>query len=132
MNTHSGKSRFKNFRILMDSGSSSTIVIGKLTSKLKSKETVENTWETLARKFTTSKKVYVDFFLPEFLTTKIVTWKCDVDKSTIGRYDMILGRDLLTALGLDLKFSENVIHGGYGPYKGCSEPMVDVYNYTFK
>ena len=96
----------------MNSGSSSTIVIGKLTSKLKSKEIVENTWETLARKFTSSEKVHVDFFLPEFSATKILTWKCHVDKSTIGRYDMILGRDLLTVLGLDLKFSENVIHGG--------------------
>ena len=45
---------------------------------------------------------------------------------------MILGRDLLTALGTDLKLSENVIIGGEGPYKGCSSPMVDVSNYNFK
>ena len=32
---------------------------------------------------------------------------------------MILGRDLLTALVLDIKFSENVIIGGEGPYEGC-------------
>ena len=61
MNTRSVKSRFKNFRILLDSGNSSTIVKGKLTSKLKSKETVENTWEIQAGKITTSKKVNVDF-----------------------------------------------------------------------
>ena len=51
-----------------------------------------------------------------------------IDESTNGRYDMIPGRDLLTALVLDLKFSENVIRGGEGPYKGCSEPIVDVNN----
>ena len=45
---------------------------------------------------------------------------------------MILGRDLLTALGMDLKFSEDVIIGGDGPYKGCSEPMVDLRNYEFE
>ena len=45
---------------------------------------------------------------------------------------MILGRYLPTALGLDLKFSENVIIGGEGPYKGYSTPMVDVSNYDFK
>ena len=45
---------------------------------------------------------------------------------------MILDRDLLTALGLDLKISENVIHSGEGPYEGCSAPMVDVSNYEFK
>ena len=60
----------------------------------------------------------VDLCLLEFGATKIVTWKCHVAKSTNIRYDMILGRYLLTALGLDLKFSENVILGGDGPFKG--------------
>ena len=69
-------------------------------------------WETQAGKFTTSKKVNVDFCIPKFSATNIVTWKCHVDDSTNGRYDMILGRDLLTALGLDLKLSKNVIIGG--------------------
>ena len=44
---------------------------------------------------------------------------------------MILGRDLLTTLVLDLKFYKNVIYGGEGPYKGCSASMVDVKNYDF-
>ena len=81
----------------------------KLMSKLKSKEAEKTTWENQARKFMTSKKLNVNLCLPGFSATKIVTWKCHVDESTNGRYDMILGRDLLTALGLDLKFSENVI-----------------------
>ena len=59
-------------------------------------------------------------------------WKCHIYESTTGRYDMILGRDLITALGLDLKFSENIVTGGKGPYERCSEPMVDVRNYDFK
>ena len=50
MNTHSGRSKFKNFRIILDSKISSTIVMDKLTSKLKSKGTAVNyvrnqTWE---------------------------------------------------------------------------------------
>ena len=72
-------------------------------------------WETQAGNFTTSNKVNVEFFLPEFSATEIVTWKCYVDESTKSIYDMILGRDLLTTLGLDLKFSDNVIIGGEGP-----------------
>ena len=60
----------------------------------------------------------VDFCLPEFSATKIVMWKFHVDESTNGRYDMILGRDLLTALVIDLKSSDNVIIGGEVPYKG--------------
>ena len=53
----------------------------------------------------------VDFCLPEFSATKIVTWKFHVDESTNNIYGMILGRYLLTALGLDLKFSDNVMIG---------------------
>ena len=102
MNTCSGRAKFKNFQILFDSGSSSTIVIGKLMSKLKPKESGKTMWKTQAGKFTTSKKVNIDFCLPEFSATKIVTWKCHIDKYTNGRYDMILCRYLLTALGMDL------------------------------
>ena len=45
---------------------------------------------------------------------------------------MILGRGLLTALGLDLRFSENVIIGREKPYEGWSAPMVDISNNKFK
>ena len=45
---------------------------------------------------------------------------------------MILGGDLIIALGLDIKFSENIMIGGDGPYEGCSAPMVDINNYEFK
>ena len=45
---------------------------------------------------------------------------------------MILGRYLLTALLLGLKFSENIILRGDGPCKGFSATMVDVITYDFK
>ena len=45
---------------------------------------------------------------------------------------MILGRDLLTAWVLDLKFSEHVIIDCDGPYKNCSTPMADVTDHSFK
>ena len=61
-----------------------------------------------------------------------MTWKFHIEKSTNVRYDMILGRDLLTALGLDIKFYDNVIVGGEGPYEGCSSPIFYVSNYNFK
>ena len=66
-------------------------------------------WETQARKFTISKKVNVYFCLPEFCATKIFPFKCQVDNKTNIKYDMILGRDLLTALRMDLKFSETLL-----------------------
>ena len=90
--------------------------MGKLTPRLKSKETAIIMWEMQVGNFMTSKKVNIDFFLPEFSATKILMWKCHVDESTNSGYDMILGRDLLTSLGLYVKFSDNVIIGVEGPY----------------
>ena len=40
-----------------------------------------------------------------FGTVKIVTWECHVDDSSEVRYDVILSRDILTLLGLNLKSS---------------------------
>ena len=45
---------------------------------------------------------------------------------------MILGRDILTALGLNLKFSDHVIDAYGGPFKGSTAPMVDISTYEFK
>ena len=47
-------------------------------------------------------------------------------------YGMILGRDLLIPLRLDIKFSEHVIIRSSGPCEGCLELMVVVSNYDFK
>ena len=60
-------------------------------------------WHTQGGIINTYIKVKVDFILPEVSATKIVTWNCHVDESTRGRYNMILGRDLLKSLGLNLK-----------------------------
>ena len=82
---------------------------------LKVKSTGTTTWKNQEGKFTTSNKENVDFCLPEFIATKKVSWKFHVYKQTNSRYDMILGRNLLTALGLDLKFFVNLIIVGEGP-----------------
>ena len=41
---------------------------------------------------------------------------------------MIIGRYLLTALGLERKFYDRVIVSGKGPYEGCLSPTVDISN----
>ena len=45
---------------------------------------------------------------------------------------MILVRDLIHALGLDIKFSENIIFGSDVPYQGSSAPMFDLSNYEVR
>ena len=88
-------------------------------------------WKTQTWKFMNSKKANIYLCLPDFIATKIVMWKCHVDKSTNGRYNIILGRDLLTALEIYIKCYENFIIGDKQPYEGCLALMVDISNYDF-
>ena len=59
MNTCSGRVKFRDFIILLDSGRSSTIVMGKLKAKFKQKETTITLGESQAGKFFTSNKMNV-------------------------------------------------------------------------
>ena len=83
-------------------------------------------------KITTNIEVIVDFTLPALNATNTVTWKYHVYDSNKGRWDMILGKYLLTELGLNLKLSEQVIKADDGPFKGSTLPMVDLVTYIFK
>ena len=58
-------------------------------------------WHTQAGNITTNLKFKIDFTLPEFSATKIVTGECYMYDSTNSRYNMILDRDLLTILVLN-------------------------------
>ena len=55
-----------------------------------------------------------------------------MDESVKGVYDMILGRDQLTELLLNLKTSDHVIAEYYRHFKGSTAPMVDPGTYEFK
>ena len=64
--------------------------------------------------------------------TMTMTWDYHVDESNKVRYDMILGREILTVLGLNLKFSDHVIEEDDIPFKGYTASMVDLGTYEFK
>ena len=55
-----------------------------------------------------------------------------MDESAKERYYIILGRYLLTAAVLNLKFPDSVIEVDDGTFKGYTEPMVDMDKYEFK
>ena len=89
-------------------------------------------WHTQAGNISSNLKVYVDFTLPPLSVTNVVTRKCHVYDSAKGMYGMILGRDILKELLLNLKCSEHVIEADDGPFKGSTTPMVDLGAYVFK
>ena len=74
-------------------------------------------------------KINIEFTLPEISATNVVTFNCHMNDFARGRYYMILGRDILTALGLNLKFSDNLIESDGGNFKGFTAPMVDLGTY---
>ena len=81
INTRNVKAKFKNFRILLDSGCSYKIIMGRLIQKLNPQEGDLMQWHTQAGSITTNLKVKIDFTFPEISATKIVTWNCHADAS---------------------------------------------------
>ena len=56
-------------------------------------------------------------------------WNYHVDESARGRYDMILGRNIWTELGLNLKFSDHVVEADNGTLKESTAPISDIGTY---
>ena len=71
-------------------------------------------WHAQAGSITTNLKVKIYFTLPELSATKIMMWNFHVYDSSKSIYDMILGRDMLTDLVLNLEFSDNLIESDDG------------------
>ena len=103
-----------------------------LTLKINHKNSFTTMWQTQGRNFTTNDMAPVDFYLLVLSATKTVAWKCHLADSIESRYDIILGRDLLNALVLDLKFPKYFTGSGKGSYKDCSAPMVELTDFDFK
>ena len=95
MNTIHGRSRFKNFRIILGSRCRSTIGMGSIVEKIHTEKYAMIKWHTQAGNITNNIKVRLYFTLLTLSKTFVVTCKCHVDDSTKGRYDMILGRDMV-------------------------------------
>ena len=62
-------------------------------------------WTTAAGVLTTTKYVNVNLTLPELHEKQMITWKMHVTISDLN-YDMIIGRHLLSELGMDIMYSK--------------------------
>jgi transposase InsO family protein len=104
-------------RALVDTGASHTIILCDFVKEgsygqYKSKPL---TWNTMGGNFVTRRKAQLHFKLPELDYNKAITWSAHVDAtngSSKSSYDMILGLDLLTEIGLYVNTSDKTINWG--------------------
>ena len=98
-------------RILLDTGCAATLVNQVFVKKLKTKQSGSTNWTTKAGTFTTTRKVKLNFILPEFHPNREINWEMYVDESQPKQssYDMIIGRDLLFELGINFLFDQQVM-----------------------
>ena len=130
MNGILGKAKYGTLKILLNYGASYLIVLGKHTQKLRHKKTQPVKWSTQGGEFLTAHKTNVELVSPELDAKKSMECIFLMDSSqNSSRYDMIIGRDLLLELKLDLCFSNSTIRGGKGAYEGFTTPLKYPYDF---
>ncbi len=127
---HSGRPRPVMIKALLDSGGSGSLVTSKYAKKLKLKTAgkEQTVWTTPAGALKTSTKCKGQFTLPELHDNQMIEWNLHVTKD-LGAYDMIIGRDVLQDLGIDLIFSNQTIlwDGAEMPFKHGECTVEDSY-----
>ena len=91
-------------------GCQATLVTKQLVKDLKKKSCGRTKWNTKAGSLSASQKVKCKFTLPEFFENRDLDREMYVDESDMKcNYDMIVGRDLMDAIGLDILFSKGTM-----------------------
>ena len=109
LNYRLGKPKYKNIKILLDTGASKSIIRSDLVTKLRTKTDSKTVWDTAAGQMSTSKTVKAKFRLNEFCERKEITWTFHITKNSL-KYDMIIGRDLLSEHGICIDFNSGYMH----------------------
>ena len=66
------------------------------------------TWSTPAGELTTNQVCIAQLKLDKLHPDKIIKWKFHIAPN-LGNYDMIIGRDMLADLQINLRFSDNTV-----------------------
>lgn len=130
MNLSLGKSKTKMIKVLLDSGASSSLIKKALTTKLRHKKSPPVRWKTAAGHFETSSKCDVEFALKELQEKRLIKSSFHVVNNDMSQYDMILGRDILSHLQIDLEFSTNSIvwDSAKVPFRHSDSTAADAYS----
>ena len=108
LNIRLGKPKYKDIKILLDTGASKSIIRADRVKKLRKKHKSKTIWDTAAGQMSTNKTVKAKFRLSEFDERKEITWDFHVTECPL-RYDMIIGRDILTEHGMSIDFNKGIM-----------------------
>ena len=106
-------------RALADSGAAKSLVAKKFIGELPIENTKKTSWTTVAGKFETNGITSAKFKLSELNPTAEIEHKFHV-MSTLGRYDMIIGRDVMKTLSMIIDFDNKIIT--WGKYHAYMKP----------
>ena len=111
VNVKRGKGKVQTIKVLLDSGASKTFINKQVVRKLKIvKNASKMVFNTPGGQLISNSTCKVLFQLPELNSSRTIEWKCQVNDSKVPtNYDMIIGRDLLEELGINIQFSDGTI-----------------------
>ena len=98
--------------VLIDSGSSHSMAKASIVKKYKDSffRKEKSTYKTAAGTFNSENTMKLSFTLDEFGGSTKIVHRFDLDENEDGiGYDMIIGRDLLSQLHIDVRFSDGTI-----------------------
>ena len=105
------QSKTRLVKALVDSGASESTLAKDKADKLPVKKTKkERQWSTATGVLTTNTKIATSFSFPELHANKLINQSLHVFDFNIDRYDMIIGRDLIRSLGIDIHWGDMTIH----------------------
>ena len=113
------KVKHDNLRVLVDTGSSHSLLHKKYSSKSNIKENMKQ-YSTGNGTFKTKYETTERLMLPEFSDKKNITWHFSVFEGSDVGYDMVIGRDLMLELGMDISFAKKTV-----TWEGIEIPMRD-------
>jgi len=116
-------------KALLDSGAAGSLVTKEFVAKLRKHKDSNQTWNTPGGTLTTAETVRAQFTLPELQDDKLIEWNLHVT-DTLGANDMIIGRDLLEFLQIDLRFSDQMVQWGERsiPFKEADASIRESYH----
>jgi transposase InsO family protein len=125
------KTKTKIVKALVDTGASASIVTFKSAKGLPlNKKTETKKWSTAAGVLNTSAKTKrLQFSLPELQSARKIEKSFHVLDIELKNYDMIIGRDLITSLQLDVKGSDMSIKWDDAaiPWRNIDSTVEDIY-----